>query len=218
MLQAPLENQVRKKHPCYGYRRTHRELTNGAKGVLNRKRVHRVWRRNALQHTRPKRRRRRGHKGQAPLRAVHANHVWTYDFVEDATQDGRKPRILTLRDEHTRRALAAEMRRSFKCADVLAVLERAFARCGMRAYPRSDNGSEFIAHAVKNRLGTMNVQASYVDPGSPWQNPFWESFNGTPRRARLNRELFANLEDARLRTRAWRRTTDRTRCLKRCGS
>ena len=196
---------VRKRHPCYGYRRTHAELTQGEKGVLNHKRVHRVWRENAMQHPQRKRRRRRGHKGQVPLQAAHANHVWTYDFVEDATQDGRKLRILTLVDEHNRRGLAVDVRRSFKCTDVLAVLERAFARYGMPAFLRSDNGSEFIARAVKTWLDTMNVHTRYIDPASPWQNAFGESFNATLRREHLNRELFATLEDARVRTQVWLR-------------
>ncbi len=198
-------NAVRKKHPCYGYRRTHMELTEGVKGVLNHKRVHRVWRDNAMQHPLKKRRRRRGTKGQVPLQAAYANHVWTYDFVEDATQDGRKLRFLTLTDEHNRRGLAVEVRRSFKSTDVLAVLETAFTQYGMPAFLRSDNGSEFIAQALKDWLGKMRVKTHYIDPASPWQNAFGESFNGTLRREHLNRELFATLEEARVLTNAWRR-------------
>jgi putative transposase len=198
-------NQVRRKHPCYGYRRTHKELTQRAKGVLNHKRVHRVWRENAMQHPQKKQRRRRGEKGQVPLRAAYANHVWTYDFVEDATQDGRKLRVLTLADEHTRRGLAVEVRRSFKANDVLAVLKAAFAQYGMPAFLRSDNGSEFIAQAVRYWLEKVQVQTHYIDPGSPWQNAFGESFNGTLRREHLNRELFATLDEARVSTETWRR-------------
>ena len=208
-------NEVRKKHPCYGYRRTHMELTQGDKGVLNHKRLHRVWRDNAMQHPQNKRRRRRGKKGQVPLQAVHANHVWTYDFVEDATQDGRKLRFLTLIDEQSRRALAVEVRRSFKSADVLGVLDAAFAQYGMPSFLRSDNGSEFIAQAVKDWLENMNVKTHYIEPGSPWQNPFGESFNGTLRREHLNRELFATLEEARVLTNTWRRyyNTERSHTL-----
>ena len=149
-------NKVRKKHACYGYRRTHAEITDGVKGVLNHKRVHRIWRENGLQHpTRKKRKRDR--KGNVPLQSAYANHVWTYDFVEDSTQDGRKLRFLTLVDEHNRRGLAVEVRRSFKSTDVLDVLERAFARFGAPAYLRSDNGSEFIAQAVKTWLEQTGV-------------------------------------------------------------
>ncbi len=198
-------NKVRKKHPCYGYRRSHAELTNGEKGVLNHKRVHRVWRDNAMQHPQKKRRRRRGEKGQVPLQAAYANHVWTYDFVEDATLDGRKLRFLTLTDEHNRRGLAVDVRRSFKSVDVLATLEAAFAQYGMPDFLRSDNGSEFIAQAVKTWLKTVGVQTHYIEPASPWQNAFGESFNGTLRREHLNRELFASLAEARVRTQTWRR-------------
>jgi transposase InsO family protein len=208
-------NRVRRKHPCYGYRRTHMELTNGTKGVLNHKRVHRVWRDNAMQHPVKKRRRRRGKKGQVPLQAGYANHVWTYDFVEDATQDGRTLRFLTIVDEHTRRCLGLEVRRSFKAADVLAVLEAAFAQYGMPAFLRSDNGSEFIAQAVKTWLATLKVQTHYIEPGSPWQNPYGESFNGTLRQEHLNRELFATVPEARVRTETWRRyySTERSHTL-----
>ena len=203
-------NRVRKKHPCYGYRRTHAELTQGTKGVLNHKRVHRVWRENAMQHPQRKRRR-RGQKGQVPLQAAYANHVWTYDFVEDATQDGRKLRFLTLTDEHNRRALCVQVRRSFKSSDVLAVLEQACARYGTPAYLRSDNGSEFIAKAVKAWLETVGIQTHYIDPGSPWQNAFGESFNGTLRREHLNRELFASLDEARVLTGGWLRYYNKER-------
>ena len=197
--------QVRHKHPCYGYRRTHMDLTQGAKGLLNHKRVHRVWRDNAMQHPPKKKRRRRGTKGQVPLKAIYTNHVWTYDFVLDATQDGRTLRFLTLTDEFTRRGLSIEVRRSFKSDEVLAVLNTAFATYGMPQFLRSDNGSEFIAQAVKTWLNTLHVQPHYIEPASPWQNAFGESFNGTLRREHLNRELFASLEDARVRTQVWLR-------------
>ncbi len=183
-------SEVRKKHPCYGYRRSHAELTNGEKGVLNHKRAHRVWRNNAIQHPIRKKRRRRGERGQVPLQAVYANHVRTCDFLEDATQDGRKLRFLTLADEHNRRELSIDVRRSFKSTDVLDALQTAFAQYGMPAFLRSDNGSEFIAQAVKTWLGGMGVQTHYIEPASPWQNAFGESFNGTLRPEHINRELF----------------------------
>ncbi len=197
-------NAVRKKHPCYGYRRTHAELTQGVKGALNHKRVHRVWREHGMQHP-VTRRRKRGRKGYVPLQAEHANHVWTYDFVHDTTQDGRQLRFLTLVDEHNRRGLAIGVRRSFKANDVVDVLEAAFARYGAPVYIRSDNGSEFIAKTVKAWLANEGVQTHYIDPGSPWQNAFGESFNGTLRREHLNRELFATLAETEVLTATWLR-------------
>lgn len=196
--------KVRKKHPCYGYRCVHQELTKGKKGVLNHKRVHRVWRENAMQHPPKKRRKRRGKKGQVPLNAAYANHVWTYDFVEDATYDGRKLRFLTIVDEHNRRSLAVHVRRSFTSTDVVNVLQTAFESHGSPMFLRSDNGSEFIANTVKAWLEDSQVRTHYIDPASPWQNAFGESFNGTLRREHLNRNVFASLREAQVLTESWR--------------
>lgn len=197
-------NKVRRKHPCYGYRRVHYDLTKENKGVLNHKRVHRIWRENGMQHP-IRRKRRRGKKGQVPLQSLHPNHVWTYDFMEDTTQDGRKLRSLTLVDECDRRGLAIEVRRSFKSEAVIAALEKAFACYGAPVYLRSDNGSEFIANKVKDWLAQSGVKTHYIDPGSPWQNAFGESFNGTVRREHLNRECFATLAEAQVLTAMWLR-------------
>ena len=131
---------VRAHHPCYGYRRVHRTLTQDVKGILNHKKVQRIWRGNGMQQPAKKRRRRRGEKGQVPLQAAYANHVWTCVFVEDATQDGRKLRFLTLVDEHTRRGLAVVPRRSSTSGGVIGVLEHAFAQYGAPAFLRSGNG------------------------------------------------------------------------------
>ena len=185
-------NAVRKKHPCHGYRRTHTELTQGVKGIVNHKRVHRLWCAHGMQHP-ATRRRKRGRKGQVPLQAECANHVWTYDFVHDTTQDGHQLRFLTLVDEHNRRSLAVD------------VLKRAFAQYGAPVYIRSDNGSEFIAKTVKAWLAKQGVRTHYIDPGSPWQNAFGESFNGTLRREHLNRELFATLAETQALTKTWLR-------------
>jgi transposase InsO family protein len=196
--------EVQKKHRDYGYRRTHAELTNNVKGVLNHKRVHRVWREYGLQH--PVRRRcKRGKKGQVPLQARYPNHVWTYDFMQDATQDGRMLRALTLVDEYTRRGFALELRRSFKARDVIAALQLAFAEHGAPVHLRSDNGPEFIAQALKDWLAQAGVKTHYIDPGSPWQNAFGESFNATVRREHLNKEVFANLAEAQVLSALWLR-------------
>ena len=197
-------NAVRKKHPCYGYRRTHAELTQGVKGIVNHKRVHRLWCAHGMQHP-ATRRRKRGRKGQVPLQAEFANQVWTYDFVHDTTQDGHQLRFLTLVDEHNRRSLAVEVRRSFKSHDVVDVLKRAFAQYGAPVYIRSDNGSEFIAKTVKAWLAKQGVRTHYIDPDSPWQNAFGESFKGTLRREHLNRELFATLAETQALTKTWLR-------------
>jgi len=190
--------QVQQKHSDYGYRRALSELTNNVKGLLNHKRVHRVWREYGLQHP-VRRRRKRGKKGRVPLQARFPNHVWTYDFM----QDGRKLRVLTLVDEYTRRGLALEMRRSFKSQDVIAALQAAFAEHGAPVHLRSDNGPEFIAQALKDWLAQAGVKTHYIDPGSPWQNAFGESFNATVRREHLNKEVFANLAEAQVLSALW---------------
>jgi len=140
-----------------------------------------------------------------PLQAAYANHVWTYDFIEDATRDGRKLRYLIFTDEHNRRGLALQVRRSFKDIDVLAVLQAVFAHYGTPAFLRSDNGPEFIARAVKTWLAGMKVGSHYIDPGSPWQNAFGESFNATLRREHLNREVCTGLGEARVLAKGWLR-------------
>ena len=196
-------NEARHKHTCYGYRRIHRYLAGEEKGVLNHKRVHRVWREHGMQHPPARRRKRRGRTGQVPLQAAYANHVWTYDFVEDATQDGRKLRFLTVIDEHNRRGIALVAQRSFKSTHVLEALGQAIAEYGAPAFIRSDNGPEFIAKAVKSWLEQTGIHTHYIDPASPWQNAFGESFNAILRLEFLNREVFATPEEARVRSRTW---------------
>jgi len=195
---------VQECHRDYGYRRTHGELTQGEKGVLNHKRVHRVWCQYGLQHP-LKKKRKRNRGGCVPLTACYANHVWTYDFVHDSTMDGRNLKFLTLLDEHNRRSLAVQPRRSFTAQDVIEQLEQAVATYGAPAYIRSDNGSEFIARIVKAWLKKMGIQTHYIDPGSPWQNPFGESFNSIVRREFLNKNLFATLGEAELLSHLWRK-------------
>lgn len=195
-------DEVQKKYPCYGYRRTHAELTKERKGMLNHKRVHRVWRERGLQHP-VRRSRKRSHDGHVPLQAMYANHVWTYDFVHDATYEGRRLRFLTLVDEHNRRGLAVEVRRSFTATHVIDVLEQVIARVGAPAFLRSDNGSEFVAAAMKAWLERMDIQTHYIEPASPWQNAYGESFNATLRREHLNRNVFTSLREAQVLTDSW---------------
>jgi transposase InsO family protein len=125
--------------------------------------------------------------------------------MQDATLDGRKMRILTLIDECTRENLAIEPGRRIPAKAVIAVLERAFAEYGLPAYLRSDNGPEFIAKAVQTWLAKQGVKTHYIDPGSPWQNAFGESFNDKLRDECLNMEVFASLTEAKVILERWRR-------------
>lgn len=171
--------------------------------VVNHKRVRRVWCACGLQVPRRKRRR-RGNPGSVPLKAERPNHVWTYDFMQDATQDGRKLRFLNVEDEFTRQGLAIAVGRHMPAKEVISVLERLFLERGAPEYLRSDNGPEFIAKEVQQWLDKQGVKTHYIDPGSPWQNAFCESFNGKFRDECLNMEVFRTVIEARVIAEQWR--------------
>jgi len=142
-------------------------------------------------------------RAQAPCRALYLNHVWTYDFVEDATERGTRIRGLTVCDEASRRGLATELDWSFPARRVQEVLEQLFARHGAPQYLRSDNGPEFIAGDLVEWLAKVGVKTHHIDPGSPWQNAYGESFNATFRRECLDCEVFHGIEDGRVKARRW---------------
>jgi len=202
---GPLKERLReiaRKYPRYGYRRAWALLMRAGE-LINPKRVYRVWKQEGLQ--RPKRRRKSRQKrgGAVPLQAAYPNHVWTYDFLQDAAT-GRKMRLLTIVDEFTRESLEITVARSMPAQAVMAVLASLFAERGAPAYLRSDNGPEFVAAAVKDWLKGCGVQTHYIDPGSPWQNAYGESFNDKLRDECLNLEWFHSLAEARVIIRRWR--------------
>lgn len=192
------------KHKRYGYRRI-AVLLRREGSEINTKRVHRLWKAEGLQVTRKRRRKRRmGPKGEVTKRAEHPNHVWTYDFLEDRTEGGGKLRILTVLDEYTRTALAVRVASSFPSASVIDVLELLFLARGVPEHIRSDNGPEFTADAIQTWLGNKKCDTIFIKPGSPWENPFIESFNGSLRDECLNMELFASVREARELVETWR--------------
>jgi transposase InsO family protein len=194
---------IARKHKRYGYRRAWDTLRRKGEKV-NRKRVHRLWKQEGL--SVPRRTKRRRAKGGAvPLQAERPNHVWTYDFMQDATADGRRLRVLTLKDEFTRLSPAIAADRRIPAASVIGVLESAFAEHGAPQYLRSDNGPEFIAKAVRQWLAERGVKTHYIDPGSPWQNAYGESFNNSLRDECLNLEVFHSLAEARVLIEQWGR-------------
>ena len=171
--------------------------------LVNHKRVQRVWKEEGL--TQPiKKGRKRAKGGAVPLQATHANHVWTYDFIHDRTEDGQPLRFLTVEDEYTREGLAVAAGRSMPADRVIEVLKEVFCERGRPEYLRSDNGTELIANKLVEWLGERGVQTHHIDPGSPWQNAYGESFNAILRRECLNRELFYGVLEARVKTEAWR--------------
>jgi putative transposase len=191
------------KNKRFGYRRAHWELNQ--QQVINHKRVQRLWQQAGLQLPKPARRRPpTAEPDRSPLQAEYANHVWTYDFMEDSTADGRKVRLLTLLDEFTRECLAIEAARSFPSAKVLPVMARVFAERGRPAFIRSDNGSEFIAQDLCAWFYRQAIDTHHIDPASPWQNGYAESFNGHFRDECLNLEDFASVLECRVVTAAWR--------------
>mgnify|MGYP003586312220 CR=1 FL=1 len=191
----------------YGYRRV-TALLRDAGWHVNRKRVERIWRREGLKvpQRQPKRGRLWLNDGSCiRLRPEYPGHVWSYDFVEGRTHDGRKYRILSIIDEASRECMALPVARKLKSDDVLAALAELFVTRGPPAHIRSDNGPEFIATAVQEWLAKVGVKTLYIAPGSPWENGYCESFNGSLRDELLNGEIFYSLTEAQILIEAWRR-------------
>jgi putative transposase len=196
---------IARKHPRYGYRRAHALLCREVPGV-NVKRVHRLWRLEGLSvPTRRPKRRRPDRKEARAVTATCPNQVWSYDFVHESCANGQKLKVLTLTDEFTRESLAIDVATSIRSARVLQVLEQVMRERGTPRYVRSDNGPEFVAQAVQRWLRARGVQTVYIEPGSPWQNAFGESFNGRLRDECLNAEWFRNLAEAKVVIGSWRR-------------
>ena len=138
------------------------------------------------------------------LRPTHRNHVWSYDFVAALTHDGRPLKILTVIDEYTRQCIDMVVERRIRSDDVLHCLTDLFVNYGVPEHIRSDNGPEFTAWAVRQWLGHLGVQALYIEPGSPWENGYNESFNGKLRDELLNGEIFYTLKEAQVIIERWR--------------
>jgi len=190
----------------YGYRLITGMLRNEGWKV-NHKRIERLWRREGLKipQKQPRRRRLWLNDGSCVrLRPAYVNHVWSYDFVQDRTADGRAFRMLTLIDEYSRECLAIDVARRLTSEDVLERLSDLFVRRGVPAHIRSDNGPEFTAKKVTQWLERVDVKTLFIEPGSPWENGYNESFNGTLRYELLNGEWFDTLLEAKVLIERWR--------------
>jgi transposase InsO family protein len=190
----------------YGYRRITALLRQEGFQV-NHKRVERIWRQEGLKV--PKKQPKRGrlwlNDGSCVRqRAEYPNHLWSYDFALERTHDGRPVRILAVMDEFTRECLALDVARRLTSEDVLYRLGQLFVQRAIPAYIRSDNGSEFTAKAVRDWLTRLGVQTLFIEPGSPWENGYIESFIGKMRDELLNREIFHTLSEARVLIESWR--------------
>lgn len=205
----PLVKEIKRlseKHRRYGYRRITALLRSDG-WVVNRKRVYRIWRQEGLKVPKKQRKKRRlgcSENSCARKRPEYINHVWSYDFVMDQTEDGRRLKVLPILDKYTRECLSIDVERSIAAKNVITTLEYLFAVRGAPAYIRSDNGPEFIADAIKQWLSDSGVRTLYIKPGSPWENAYSESFNSHFKDEFLNVELFGNVKEAKVLVEQWR--------------
>ena len=190
----------------YGYRRI-TEMLQRAGWSVGVDRVLRIWRREGLKVPSKKRPRRRLWLNDGScirLRPERRNHVWSYDFVEAQTQDGRKVRLMTLIDEFTRECLAIRVARRINSLGVLETMADAMLVRGIPEHIRSDNGPEMTAKVVRSWLESVGAKTLYIEPGSPWENGYCESFNGKLRDELLNGEVFCSLKEAKVLIEQWR--------------
>ena len=202
--------ELARQYGRYGYRKV-AALLRQAGWTINDKRVERIWRREGLKvpHKQPKRGRLWLADGSCiRLRPEQRNHVWSYDFVEDRTHDGRKYRMLNVLDEFTHECLAIRVARKLKAIDVIDVLSDLFILRGVPAHIRSDNGPEFVAKAVQEWIAVVGSKTAYIERGSPWENGYIESFNARLRDELLNGEIFYTLREAQIVIETWRRQYD----------
>ena len=192
------------KKPCHGWRGWR----------VNHKRVARIWRKEGLKvpKKQPKRSRLWLIDGSCiRIRPEHRDHVWSYDFMIDRTADGRAFKILNIIDEYTRECLAILVARKIRNQDVIDLLFQLFILRGIPEHIRSDNGPEFTAKAIRKWLNRLGVKTLFIEPGSPWENGYIESFNGKLRDELLDREIFTILEEARILIEQWRREYNQVR-------
>jgi putative transposase len=192
--------QLATQYGRYGYRRI-TAMLKSENWMVNHKRVERIWRKEGLKvpAKQPKRRRLWLSDGSCiRLRPEYKDHVWSYDFVKSHTADGRGFRILTIIDEFTRECLALYVARSITSREVIEQLYELFILRGVPEHIRSDNGSEFTAKAIRQWLANLGVKTLYIEPGSPWENGYNESFNGKLQDELLKREIFMNLKETRI--------------------
>lgn len=190
----------------YGYRRI-TALLRASGWHVGKDRVQRLWRKQGLKvpaKQKPRSRLWLNDGSCVRLRPQHPNHVWSYDFVSSTTHDGRSLRTLTLIDEYTRECLALKVERSLGSLEVIEALADVMLERGVPAHIRSDNGPEFTSKAIRTWLKELGVTTLFIEPGSPWENGYNESFNGKFRDELLNGEIFYSVKEARIVIEQWR--------------
>ena len=181
---------------------------------VNHKRVERIWLKEGLKvpQKQPKRRRLWLNDGSCVrLRPEYKDHVWSYDFVMARTSEGRAYRMLNIIDEYTRECLSILVKRRITAQEVIDELFELFIFRGIPTYIRSDKGVEFTAKAVRAWLDNLGVKTLYIEPGSPWENGYIESFNGKLRDELLNREILTTLQEAKILIEQWRKEYNHVR-------
>lgn len=189
------------KYGRYGYRMITALLKNEKHWRVNHKRVERIWRREGLKV--PKKQPKRGrlwlNDGSCiRLKPEYKDHVWSYDFMFDRTANGHPFKILNIIDEFTRECLVSFVGRKIKTQEVIDQLFQLFVFRGIPKHIRSDNGAEFTARSIRKWLNRLGVKTLFIEPGSPWENGYIESFNGKLRDELLDREIFTTLEEAKV--------------------
>jgi len=195
-----------RRRPRFGYRRL-TELLRREGWPVNAKRIHRLCRQEGLK-VRRKRRKQRA-LGQSAnachlRRAEHKDQVWCWDFVFARTTTGTTLKWLSIVDEHTRECLTLKVSRSITSEDVIDTLAELFAMRGVPQAIRSDNGPEFVSHAIRDWLKRLGIQTLYIAPGSPWENGFAESFHSKLVDEFLTQEEFDRLTTAQKLTASWK--------------
>jgi len=199
--------QLATQYGRYGYK-TITDMLRLEGWEVGKDRVYTIWREEGLKvpQKQPKRARLWLADGSCiRLRPQHKSHVWSYDFVSEKTHDGRPFRILNIIDEYTRECLATYVARRIRSQDVIFVLADLFIEHGTPTHIRSDNGPEFIAKKLRKWFKDLKVEPLFIEPGSPWENGYCESFNGKMRYQLLDGEIFYSLLEARVVIEAWRR-------------
>jgi len=202
------------KYGRYGYRRITALLNDKHGWRVNHKRVERIWRKEGLKvpQKQPKLGRLWLNNGSCiRLRPEYKDHVWSYDLMIDRTANGKAFKILNVIDEYSRECLAILVARKINNQNVIDLLFRLFIFRGIPEHIRSDNGSEFTGKAVRRWLNRLGVKTLFIEPGSPWENGYIESFNGKLRDELLNREIFTTLEEAKVLIEQWRREYNQVR-------
>jgi transposase InsO family protein len=195
-----------RQRPRFGYRRI-AALLRAESWRASATRIYRLWRREGLKVPQKKRKRRRlgkSENGCHRRRALHKDHVWCWDFVFDRTTNGSTLKWLSIVDEYTRECLCLKVDRSITSEDVIDTLAELFAMRGVPKHIRSDNGPEFIARAIQRWTKQLEIETLYIEPGSPWENGFAESFHSRLRDEFLATEVFESLVAARTLTATWR--------------